>query len=270
MPKPPVKLIVSDVDGTLADSRKRLPPGFPEAVRKLRARGIPFVIASGRQHYNVLKTFDAVRDDILVLPENGALLIDGEEAYFTNPIPDEEIAAILAAIAPIPTAQPMLAGVRAIYLRPGSERATADVARYYERRVVAPDAFERAKDDTICKIAVYDDESSARNLAPALASFSDRLSIALSAENWIDIMNKGVNKGSGLLRILERLGVKPEECMAFGDYDNDIPMLRICGESYAMANATDAVKAVCRHVAPSNDDDGVMRVLRREFPFLRE
>ena len=265
-----IKLIVSDVDGTLVDSQKRLPPGFSKAVRKLREHGVRFVIASGRQYYNVLKTFDCVRDDILVLPDNGAMLIENDEAYYTNRMSAEDVADILRAVEQIPTAHPLLEGVRALYLRPGSDFYEHEVARYYERRVVAHDAFEQAASDTICKVAIFDDVSSAQNIAPVVAHFSDHLTVTLSGDNWLDIMNKGVDKGSGLRIILDHLGLMPDECMAFGDYDNDIQMLKICGESYAMANATDAVKAVCRHLAPSNEEAGVMQVLRREFPFLND
>ena len=265
-----IKLIASDVDGTLVDSQKRVPKGFAAAVRKLRGHGVRFVIASGRQYYNVLKTFDCVRDDIVVMPDNGAMLIEGDEAYYTSRLLAEDVAAILRAVETIPTAHPLLEGVRALYMLPGSDFYEHEVARYYERRVVAPDAFEQAASDTICKVAIFDDVSSARHVAPVLARFSDHLNVALGGDNWLDIMNMGVDKGSGLRIILEHLGVKPEECMAFGDYDNDIQMLKICGESYAMANATDAVKAVCRHLAPSNDEEGVMQVLRREFPFLND
>ena len=265
-----IKLIACDVDGTLVDSRKRVPKDLPKAVRRLREHGVRFVIASGRQYYNVLKTFDCVRDDIVVMPDNGAMLMEGEEAYFASRMPCEDVASILGAMERIPTAHPLLEGIRALYMLPGSDFYMHEVSRYYERRVVASDAFEQAASDTICKVAIFDDFSSARNVAPAAARFSDHLNVALSGDNWLDIMNKGVDKGSGLRTILDHLGVKPEECMAFGDYDNDIEMLKICGESYAMANATDAVKAVCRHSAPSNDEDGVMQVLRREFPFLND
>ena len=265
-----IKLIVSDVDGTLVDSQKRVPKGFAAAVRKLRAHGIRFVIASGRQYYNVLKTFDAAKDDLIVLPENGSMLFDGGEAFFTSRLADSDIEAALEAVRDIPTAYPMLCGVKAVYTRPCPDFCASEMAKYYERRVICEDAFERAKDDIICKIAFFDDESTARNVLPAVRHFAEWLNPVLSGEHWLDIMNQGVDKGSGLRIVMERLGVSPEECMAFGDYDNDIPMLKICGESYAMANATDAVRAVCRHAAPSNDEEGVMQVLHREFSFLND
>ena len=115
-----IKLIACDVDGTLVDSRKRVPAGFPEAVRKLRAHGVRFVIASGRQYYNVLKTFDVVKDDVDILSDNGAMLLDKDGAYFTSPLAAEDVAAVCAAVAPMPTVSVLLAGVRAAYMRAAS------------------------------------------------------------------------------------------------------------------------------------------------------
>ena len=152
----------------------------------------------------------------------------------------------------------------------GSARSRIGVWRVGSDGGFGIDAFRLAEEDVVCKIALFDDESSAKNLAPAMAPFADHLTPNLSGDHWLDIMNPGIDKGSGLRILLDRFGVKPEECMAFGDYENDIAMLRLCGESYAMANATDDVKAVCRHVAPSNDEAGVMQVLYREFPFLKD
>ena len=108
---------------------------------------------------------------------------------------------------------------------------------------------------------------------PVVREYQDYVGLDL-VEGLDDIMSSGpvvpMAVNTMPRDLLDRFGVKPEECMAFGDSENDIAMLRLCGESYAMANATDDVKAVCRHVAPSNDEAGVMQVLCREFPFLKD
>ena len=85
----------------------------------------------------------------------------------------------------------------------------------------------------------------------------------LSAESWVDVINANVNKGNAIKVIQDIYGISPEECVAFGDYMNDYEMLRNCGESYAMENAHDEIKKVAKYIAPSNDDEGVMQVLKK-------
>ena len=61
----------------------------------------------------------------------------------------------------------------------------------------------------------------------------------------------------------KQLGISPDECMAFGDYLNDLELMQAVTHSYAMANAHPDLKAVCRYTAPSNDEDGVVRTIRQ-------
>ena len=91
---------------------------------------------------------------------------------------------------------------------------------------------------------------------------SEGLKAVLSGDSWIDIANSSVNKGAAIRSILEKYNIPAAEAMAFGDYLNDYDLLKSCGESYCMANGHPELKALAKHIAPSNDDDGVMRILR--------
>ena len=91
------------------------------------------------------------------------------------------------------------------------------------------------------------------------------LAVILSGEHWVDVMKPGVNKGCAMRGIQQKLGISAAECMAFGDYLNDCELLQAVGESYAMENAHPALKALARHIAPSNDENGVMRVVRERL-----
>ena len=75
-------------------------------------------------------------------------------------------------------------------------------------------------------------------------------------------MKPGVNKGCAMRGIQQKLGISAAECMAFGDYLNDIELLRTAGESYAMANAHEQLAALAKYRCPSNDEDGVCRTIR--------
>ena len=78
-------------------------------------------------------------------------------------------------------------------------------------------------------------------------------------------MRLGVSKGRALRQLCDTLGITTADCMAFGDYLNDIELLRTAGESYAMANAHEQLAALAKYRCPSNDEDGVCRTIRAVF-----
>lgn len=75
----------------------------------------------------------------------------------------------------------------------------------------------------------------------------------------------GTSKATALAALCGQLDYDPAQVMCFGDGGNDVDMLRYCGWSYAMENGTDAAKAAARFLAPSNDREGVARVVRQEI-----
>ena len=64
-------------------------------------------------------------------------------------------------------------------------------------------------------------------------------------------------------QLQQQMGITPDECMAFGDYLNDLELMQSVTHSYAMANAHPDLKAVCHYLAPSNDEDGVVRAIQQ-------
>lgn len=86
-----------------------------------------------------------------------------------------------------------------------------------------------------------------------------------SGHGSIDLIMPGCYKASGLKRLVERFGISPEQCAAFGDGGNDIEMLNDCRHSYAMANAPEDVKNAAKYLCPSNEENGVLTVLEEIF-----
>ena len=77
----------------------------------------------------------------------------------------------------------------------------------------------------------------------------------------IEVNAAGVNKGRALVRLGERLGIRREEIMAFGDGSNDLKMLKEVGTGVAMENAKDEVKEAADYIAGLNDEDGVAKFI---------
>ena len=91
----------------------------------------------------------------------------------------------------------------------------------------------------------------------------DKLNVQVSGPIWMDVMSAGVNKGSALKQLSELLGIDRSNVMAFGDYFNDAEMLRFAGWSFAMENGHPDVKRIARYLARSNNENGVLRAVRK-------
>ncbi|WP_201331475.1 HAD family hydrolase, partial [Lactobacillus nasalidis] len=98
-----------------------------------------------------------------------------------------------------------------------------------------------------------------------LPEMPGNLSAVLAGPEWIDIVNKDANKGAAVKKIADLKGIKRGEILAFGDYLNDLTMLQAAGVSYAMVNGHPDLKKIADHIAPSNNEEGVMQVLNKLF-----
>jgi Cof subfamily protein (haloacid dehalogenase superfamily) len=89
------------------------------------------------------------------------------------------------------------------------------------------------------------------------------IDVSISGAPFLEIAAEGVNKGAGLARLAEILGVEQRNVVAFGDHVNDIEMISWAGHGVAMGNAVPGLRAVADEVAPTNDEDGLAVVLER-------
>ena len=263
-----IKLIAADMDGTLLDSQKRLPQELTAVVRALKERGVRFIIASGRQAATLRRDLGELAEEMILFAENGTVVMEGDERLFVFPMEKADVRRVLEKTRG-------MEGVHAVLCRPdvamieesAPEEFRRNVKMYYESTQIVPDLLAVCDGfDDVCKIAFYDEGDAEHHEYPVLQEhFADTLSVILSGYSWVDLMRPGVHKGSAMRKLQALKDILPEECMAFGDYLNDKEMLEAVGESYAMENGLAEVKAVCKYIAPSNDDNGVMRVIKERF-----
>lgn len=262
-----IRLIACDMDGTLLDSRKRLPPELPGVIARLKEKGVTFCVASGRQYASLRRDFETYADDILFLCENGALVMQHDERVLIDPIDASFIPRIVTATRALSGVYPVVcrAGV-ALIEKTASPEFVRNTKMYYPSVEVVDDLTAVGPLTDVCKVAFYDEGDAQTHELPELQKrLEGPLAVILSGEHWVDVMKPGVNKGCAMRGIQQKLGIPPEACMAFGDYLNDCELLQAVGESYAMENAHPALKKLARHIAPSNDDNGVMRVVRERL-----
>lgn len=95
--------------------------------------------------------------------------------------------------------------------------------------------------------------------------FEDKLQVLLSGPEWVDLINHNVSKGATLELLCQKYGIKKEERLSFGDYLNDIEMMKVCKYSFAMKNAHPKLKETAAYIADSNDQDGVAKAIEKHF-----
>lgn len=261
MVKQDVKLIALDMDGTLLDSKKNPPVDFADWVRSHGQ--IQTVLASGRQYFNLLELFPTLADRLIYVADNGGLVFRRGEMIYSDEMSRESIRWCIEQFDGVPGLHLILCGAKAAYMKHGPAVVEENARLYYARLEFVGSLLEAVEKDCIIKIAVFVKDFGAEQAISRLPELPGELAAVLSGTSWIDIANKTVNKGEAIRVIQRTLGISREESMAFGDFPNDYDLLMSCGESYAMANGHPKLKAIAKHIADSNDDDGVMKVLRQ-------
>lgn len=254
------------MDGTLINSKGKLPPDFDEVMALLFERGVIFVPASGRQYCSLVEAMPKYEDDFAFIAENGAYASYSGEELFSSPLSKSSIRELLTAAKEIPDAFPVLCGRSCAFVEERWLPYKDEIDKFIANNVFVDDLFETLEKEAIVKMAFGDclNERAEETIYPALKKAApSEMRVLLSSHYWVDTLNKSVNKGATMKAVMAKFNVRAEECAAFGDYLNDIDMLKGVGYGYAMANAHPDVKKECSLIAPSNDDNGVMKTIRR-------
>ena len=285
-----IRLVAVDMDGTLLDDEKNFPPGLDELLDHLEQRGVVFVPASGRQVWTLIDMFPE-RPGLTFIGENGAIVMrDGREissAPLDLATVRESVRLVRQYALPRPGATAaredagegslrenfdgglVVCGKNCAYVERTDEAFLAAVAPYYTRTqcvddlVKVIDDIEQGRiDEVIIKLAVYSAGDVTALADQTLGRFARSHQFAISAANWADLQDRGVDKGRALRALQDYLGVTPGQTAVFGDAGNDLSMIAQAEFSFAMENASADVRAAARFLAPSNNEAGVVKVLQ--------
>ena len=259
-----IRLIFSDMDGTLLDENGRLPEEFGELYARLKERGIRFAPASGRQYASLRRTFAPWKDELIFVAENGTMVMEGGREIFSSGIERTLVLDALRTGMELPGVHMVMCGKKSGYMlsRDNVPAFRHELDQYVTVSSVVEDFA--GVEDVLIKISLCDLTGHAEtSILPTMQQYRDRLQVTLSSTKWIDLFNLGVSKGTAVAQIQRQLGIAPEECAAFGDYDNDLELMDAVHYSFAMENALPAVKERARYRAPSNREHGVIAVCER-------
>ncbi|POX45381.1 Cof-type HAD-IIB family hydrolase [Streptomyces sp. Ru72] len=267
LPSDPVdiRLVVTDMDGTLLDGSGRIPDGLWPLLAELRRRGVLFSPASGRQYATLARQFADADDGMVFVAENGTYVVRDGVELSSDPL-DPAVAARAIGVTRRLAADgvdvgAVLCGKNSAYVERPDDAFMAEASRYYA--LLKPVDDLTTVEDEFLKVALFDFGAVERTTAPALEPLTATHQVVVSGEHWVDIMNRTANKGAALRRLQRDLGITPAQTLAFGDYLNDLEMLDAAEWSFAMTNAHPDVVRRARYLAPPNTENGVLRTITR-------
>lgn len=265
-----IKIIATDMDGTLLDPRGQLDlPRLEKILDKLDQRGVRFVIATGNEVHRMRQLLGHLAERVVLVVANGARIFENNELLQAQTWDDVMVDRALDHFKGRECQdQFVVTAMNGGFVKKGTVFTELDkfmtpemIEKLYQRMNFV-DEFDPNLFGGVLKMSmVVGEERSESVLQEINDLFDGHVRAVSSGYGCIDILQDGIHKAWGLVELLKRWNLKPEQIMAFGDSENDIEMLELAGISYAMENAEEAVKEIATKVAPANSQAGVYKVL---------
>jgi Cof subfamily protein (haloacid dehalogenase superfamily) len=266
----PIKLIAVDLDGTLLNSHGEISKANLSAILYAQSRGIKVVICTGRSPEIAGLMIKDAGLDCPILGINGAIVAEKPLGpHFIRHFMDPDTAWKVFEILERYPLEYCIFGEQDIVMRTqGSKHFTAvpfGDRLSYETKLNTSSGLSNITAflaQNVCKFVVWDYQDSG-TIKPLRAEINEVMNteIMQSWSNNIEIMPKGVNKGTALIEYAAYHEIPLCAVMAIGDQENDLPMLLSAGFGVAMGNATDEIKATVRYITDSCDRDGVAKAI---------
>ena len=258
-----IRLIASDLDGTLLGPDERVSERTRLALRAAREAGIGLVLVTGRPPRWVHETAEQLELELPVICANGAIVYDAARRRLLahRAMSSETARAVVLGLRER-VSEPRFAFEMGLAF--GREPAYQPFAsRPAARNMVVGDAIDLIR-QPVTKILVRHARLDAAALAEALEpSDLARIEATWSTPGLLEISAAGVTKASALAELCAGLGIRAESVAAFGDMPNDLSMLLWAGLGLAMGNAHPTLHAGCDRQIETNAEDGVAREIER-------
>lgn len=262
-----IKLIATDLDGTLLDSNKNKPADFAEVFREMRRRGIIFAAASGRDYHGAAMYFKDYIDDMYFICDNGASFYKNGRLLSARTMSREKYLALLKVLYGLGITDLLVCGVKGSYVgAKSSPEYLEKITHHYSPTETVEDLSKI--DDDIFKVSVTDlkgDGGLKKDVyLPLLDIFNNNeFTVHISGRRFLDIMDFSADKGVGVRELQEHLGILPGETMVFGDYYNDEPLLQSADYAFIMDAAPADLKEKYKYSGGDCNAGGVTENIKK-------
>jgi len=259
-----IRLLLSDVDGTLVTPDKELTARTVEAVRALREAEVLFAITSGRPPRGMQMLAEPLGLTTPIAAFNGGLLVEPDlETIEEHVVPEACVQPMIELLDSFGLGVWVYRGPEWLVLDPDGPHVDRESFTVeFEPTVV--DDFDDVTSKVAKIVGVSDDHDAVATAeSTAHARLGDHVSVARSQPYYVDVTHPQANKGAVARFLSARYSIPEEEIATIGDMPNDVLMFAHSGLSIAMGNAHREVQRAARHVTTSNEDDGFANAVER-------
>lgn len=258
-----IKAVALDLDGTLLNSKKEITENNLNILREFYKKGVEILIVTGRMYSAVVPIVKQLNLPITVICYNGGKVVDTKY----NKILMENFLCTSTIEKLIKLSRELNIHLN-IYQNEDwfVENINRWETKLYEKNISMKPVeinFNHLQLDKIIKTLFIGKDDCLNKLKLQLEKQFDNIHITSSQNNYLEILNKNINKGAILEKILKLKGLNISDCVAFGDADNDIEMLTMAGYGVAMGNANENIKQITDYVTDTNDGDGIYKFLKK-------
>lgn len=285
-----IKLIATDMDGTLLNAAHEISQENQEAIKFAQEHGITVVIATGRAFYEANTPVAETDLKVPYICLNGAEVRDETfnimstshlnhslVSKITSTLKEKDIYYQVYTNRGIYTENPQrdLEIYIDIAERAGQKADVEKIENSIQKRIdngtlKIVDNYDKIEDipgELIMKILAFDSDLEKIDLVGQELAQSPNIAVSSSSRGNLEITHSDAQKGIALSTIAKQLGIDLKDVMALGDNLNDVSMLERVGYSVAMDNAAPEVKTVAKYVTDSNENSGVGKAIKK---FLKE
>lgn len=242
-----------DLDGTLLDAHSQITPEVADAMAQLKANNVLPVIATGRtetQIQHILKD-SGIQSDIVM---NGMFIRAEGQIIYSNHFSSEECQAMLDLVRELGH-EVAFHNEKDIFCSGISDIMEEAFGFIHEKAPrVDPQGFLTEPVNMLLSLSKEGDEAYHER-------FPD-FTFYRNSPYSIDIVKKGISKGTGVFELKKQLGLETIPTYGFGDGPNDFPLLAACDHKIAMGNAREGLKELADFVTKNNTDGGIVHALR--------
>ena len=252
-----IKVIFFDIDDTLRNSKTGfIPTSIPTVFQQLREKGILTGIATGRGIFGVVPEIRELKPDFFVTL-NGAYIEDKKgNVIDSNKISKDKVETYIAWTKEVGIDYGLV-GSHTAKLSTRTELISEAIDPIYPDLDVDPDFYEK---EDIYQMWTFEDQGDDLTLPESLAS---TLRMVRWHEHSSDVVPISGSKAAGVAKVVEHLGLKPENVMVFGDGLNDLELFDYAGISIAMGNSHEKIKEKADYITKTLEEDGIFDALER-------